>query len=214
MSKGSYPKSVGDLEVRGISIQQDGNSRKDENENKITKDELGTFLSIDPRKGHRCYHVNPKFYQDGVELPEPGIPECDDDVSYIQFGEHNMRVYYVFRPSVYRDDVMEHIMEERFGIEQLSHIDYLFVNDDQDASLPQSFVQKLRTDVWENRQNVERLRSRLELVQTRDAGRLFRSSNPGIISPPPDTHQCMPGLPDDEAYLLLFALVTGLSLDQ
>ncbi|KAL7578984.1 hypothetical protein ACA910_019031 [Epithemia clementina (nom. ined.)] len=181
----------------------------------IALHEIGDFVPFSGetlRMGMVCHGltmVNKRFYHPNVTTMLPPLsPRCNDNIAMLELG-HVLRIWYVFRPDLYGDwnTTFEHI-----GLHQ-SQIDHIFWNDK--AADPMVLKQ------WESSTTTAATKvTRFELVRTLSElqakqGPLyyfFGADNPGMDKIP-DGHPCMPGIPDDEVALLLFALAFGLELD-
>jgi hypothetical protein len=67
-------------------------------------------------------------------------------------------------------------------------------------------LREIRPHLSGSLNNYQRVIWTLKRFQKRDLKRWFGARNPRIDSPP-DMHPCMPGVPDDEAALLLFSVI-------
>ena len=73
------------------------------------------------------------------------------------------------------------------------------------AAYPEELKQQLRPGVFENATLVWEM-GYFRKLQARDLNRWFGADNPGILEKP-DAHPCLPGVPDDEANVLLYMLL-------
>jgi hypothetical protein len=141
-----------------------------------------------------------EFYAPNVTVPS-NIQGCNDNLAMVEFG-HSVRFYYVFRMQRYENmtDVYTFV-----GMMDVDSLDVFLWNSKNIRN-----NQAKHQAGWV--ENLSPLLKHLKTIQRRDSGMYFGADNPWITNPP-DNHPCMPGIPDDEVNLLLFMLVTGLSLN-
>lgn len=158
--------------------------------------DMGTMYPMSQyREG--CHADRASHYYDPTVVPPVLNQECADSISMVEFPE-GLRFYYVFRPTVYSTCIPDLFMHMK--LEGL-HVDAVVTNyvppeiaalrrylDPQVAVIDAVFI-------------LESFRA----VQTRDCGWWDGADNIGIDHVP-DIHPCMPGVPDDELEVLLFAL--------
>jgi hypothetical protein len=164
----------------------------------MTIDEIGEIVGLEEAKRGGCHTGKSnisRLYRENVTVP-PNIPDCNDNIGMVEFGGA-IRFYYVFRPSFYERKTLTHIYRNIFGIRN-EEMDLLVYNEDgKRTSLP---LPK-RTIRYS-------MHSPLKHMQIDDLGQYFGENNPFTSNPPGD-HACLPGLPDDEANVLLFWLLAG-----
>ena len=112
---------------------------------------------------------------------------------------HKLRVWYFFRPYVYED---QRALYDRVGLD-MGDVDAFIVDRGEEKYL-ESAGASTETPVL----LFGSVKPTLERIQRRDIGRWFGADNPWITNPP-DMHPCMPGVPDDEASLMLWMLGAG-----
>jgi len=170
----------------------------------IDINEIGNFTHINLQK-EQCHDFRQIFYRDNVTLPAniSSIPSCNDNIAYIEFGA-SIRFYNLIRPDIYKPNAINYFMNQ-LSLKPES-IDYIFFNNDHDKHLPKSFASKIRKLVWNARRDLSVLLQKLAIIQKKYTGKFYGADNPWITNPP-DGHGCMPGVPDDEANLVLFSLL-------
>ena len=143
-----------------------------------------------------------RFYSDNpsVRLPPNNNTDCNDDIALAEF-EGNIRFGFIYRPNFYDKTTLDYIFSERLGLQKEIPLDAMVYNDVGIVSRPLNSIFPKR------RLTIEFLNDALIRRQQQDLGDYYAASNPGIIGK--DVHPCMPGIPDDEAYLILFLLLTG-----
>jgi len=158
------------------------------------------------------------FYREGVVVP-PQMSSCNDHVASVifggQHGEPSLRFTYMFRHMKFADLIDIYHM---LGVDDpISEVDRFVVVDESDI-MDESNL-NLGTGVYGRTKNSTAVRrhvqdnmftfpeiSNFRLRQKKNIGRWFGADNPWLDEVP-DTHACMPGVPDDEADLLLFAVL-------
>lgn len=158
---------------------------------------MGDIVSMESQRAG-ChgddYDLN---YEEGVGTPPNPNRNCTDNFSMVEFPG-KLRVYYIFRLSTF-DDHLEEVLA-KINLD-LNELDIIVTND-----LPH--LRKKLLDLAGPAIPVmyfARVFSRLQALMVRDSGELFGADNVGIRVLP-DVHPCMPGIPDDEVNILLFAL--------
>jgi len=178
---------------------------------KVRVDELGNFTSM--RKRSEECHPNEKikfFFEEGVSLPLTcsGDELYDDNIAMVEFGG-KIKFYYIYRHYIYAN--VEYIHQEMLNLNP-KKIDHLVFNDGEEkrfqkiTGLKHAFEE---SGAWQKKiiLNLDDFQE----MQTKDIGKWFGADNPWIDNPP-DIHPCMPGIPDDEANLLLFLLYSNATL--
>ena len=138
------------------------------------------------------------YYESDITVPST-IPECNDNIAMVEFGSR-IQFYYVFCPWVYANIASVY---DKLGL-RADDIDVLVFNDGEDKKYPQSLRRQLKAGIFN--ESIIWVLDQFKRIQIRDTGRWFGATNPWITNPP-DIHPCMPGVPDDEADLLLFLLL-------
>eukprot|EP00542_Grammatophora_oceanica_P001791 CAMPEP_0194063460 /NCGR_PEP_ID=MMETSP0009_2-20130614/80370_1 /TAXON_ID=210454 /ORGANISM="Grammatophora oceanica, Strain CCMP 410" /LENGTH=179 /DNA_ID=CAMNT_0038715577 /DNA_START=199 /DNA_END=738 /DNA_ORIENTATION=- len=164
--------------------------------NKFRTDELGRLQQLDPSHPQGCHDgLNPHFYEANVTMPT-SIDNCNDDVASIVFDD-NIEFIYVFRPNLFEN--------------QTELLNFAGVDPDRVHTVVVSKRTELQDEVL---QMLRRPRYQywdlhpFRQMQQRDLHRWFGADNPGMVEKP-DGHGCMPGVPDDEANLLLYSLLAN-----
>lgn len=173
--------------------------------NKISIDELGYFINYtEAQKG--CHGTGGSdtsiFYAPGVEVPANFNLDCNDNIGWVEF-DHSLKVHYIFRPDYYEQATINYIHRNVFrfvNVEQ--EVDFLLWNS---AEMPEINIHKL---LWNS--NIPK---QLRKINAKFSGHDYGANNPWITHPP-DTHPCMPGIPDDEANLLLFLLGNPINITE
>lgn len=138
----------------------------------------------------------PKYFYHGVELTTPHLTTtCSDELAMAQFGS-SLKLYYNFRPRVLENRVESYQMLIGMNV---SDLDYIAWNDNAVNDF-QSIHTKASFDNYHN------VLPHFNKIQKRDAQTWFGATNPWITKYP-DSHPCVPGIPDDEAALLLFSIL-------
>jgi hypothetical protein len=161
--------------------------------------EIGTILR-NPSEEMGCHGGADLrgYYESDITVPST-ITGCNDNIAMVEFG-NKIQFYYILRPWVYANvtDVYDKV-----GL-RANDIDALVFNDGEDKKYPQSLREQLRAGVFD--ESIVWDLDEFKKIQVRDTGSWYGANNPWI-SNPPDIHPCMPGVPDDEADLLLFLLL-------
>ncbi|KAL7515905.1 hypothetical protein ACHAWX_000975 [Stephanocyclus meneghinianus] len=129
------------------------------------------------------------------------IKHCGDDIGMIEF-DNSIRFYYIFRPLVYQN--IQHVYDV-LGLEP-ENVHRIIYNDARESTLSH-LNENFSPEIVRSSINFGILHSWKKL-QNRDIGRWLGADNVGMVKKP-DIHACMPGVPDDEANLLLFLLMHG-----
>eukprot|EP00539_Tryblionella_compressa_P000484 CAMPEP_0178747746 /NCGR_PEP_ID=MMETSP0744-20121128/8495_1 /TAXON_ID=913974 /ORGANISM="Nitzschia punctata, Strain CCMP561" /LENGTH=425 /DNA_ID=CAMNT_0020401021 /DNA_START=468 /DNA_END=1742 /DNA_ORIENTATION=- len=178
---------------------------------KIQVEELGTRIDNMSRLEHEGCHGPDdnnitKFYDPLAEhVPTRNIYNCNDNIAMVEF-DHKVRIHYMFRPEEYEPEAFETVYKEYWGInnatETIDALVYNFGVRREGNFVPPSFQLAAA-----RRQNINAREwlGQLKTIQLRDLGVYFGADNPWITHPP-DYHPCMPGIPDDQAHLLLYLL--------
>ena len=151
-------------------------------------------------------HAGPKnqssYYVPGKPVPR-NLDECNDNMAMVEFGGM-IRFHYIFRSNrLYENmtDVYKHL-----GL-QVENIDALMFNDGEESTFQQKSSLRRgvfeRSPIWVG----NFVQYTLMRLQLRDIGVWKGATNPRMVESP-DAHPCMPGVPDDEANLLLFSLLS------
>lgn len=171
--------------------------------------ELGDFWEggVDGLRAGGCHSPSggnqSAFFPPDVAAP-PTIDGCNNDVGMVEFGG-SIRFYYIFRPYRYDEGGFEEI---RRGLGMVGNEMDVIASNSARREQPNFNVTGRRTI------KLERLLPYLKQLQRKDLGSFFGADNPWITRPP-DGHPCMPGVPDDEANVLLFLLLAeGSILEQ
>jgi hypothetical protein len=172
--------------------------------------ELNNSTSADDVRWSGCHDYGvydlSSFYREGVDPPEATFEKCNDDVSMIEY-DSKIQIYYVFRPWRYS---AERLLErlELLGC-QAGDVDTVVFSED---------TEEINEHGWDRPEFVNAryidfasVLDTLRNQQLRDLNYQFGADNPWILDPP-DAHPCMPGIPDDEANILLTLLRYNLSL--
>ena len=159
-----------------------------------------------------------KMYR--TQPPPPTIPSCNDDIAHAIFTPtHNIHLGYLFRPYMYDDSTIQHVHHNRLQLPpSLSPDDnnelnlYVFYNDGE-TQLTDETSSRINIQRPKINFDFENVLASLKKIQMKSIGKYFGADNPWITDPPDQNHGCMPGIPDDDVYLLLFSLITGYELD-
>jgi hypothetical protein len=122
--------------------------------------------------------------------------DCADELAMLEFGS-SLKLFYNFHPKTLQDPVNSY--DTMVGL-NISEIDYIAFNTRMHELAE---IQPYLTTFLSNYRPVLQT---LKRMQRRDLKRWFGARNPWITNPP-DMHPCMPGVPDDEAALLLFSII-------
>jgi hypothetical protein len=165
----------------------------------IDAHEIGTMLR-NPSDEMGCHGSTDLrgYYASDITVPST-IPECHDNIERVEFGS-KIRFYYIFRPWVYANVTAVY---DKVGL-KANDIDVLVFNDGEDKKYHQSLQKQLRAGVFD--ESIVWDLDEFKRIQVRDTKKWFGATNPWVKKPP-DNHPCMPGVPDDEADLLLFLLL-------
>jgi hypothetical protein len=161
------------------------------------KQEMGKFL-INQQSIPGC-HDDPspvplsRYYGNHVTVP-PNVDHCSDDMAMVEFG-NGLRVFYLFHPSRYESDAFTDIYSKLDVPESLDVMAWI--------SDSEQFMRNRTANVaW----SLDNLLPTLKRAQLASIGYVFGADNPWITNPP-DEHPCLPGIPDDEANILLYLLL-------
>jgi hypothetical protein len=124
---------------------------------------------------------------------------CEDDLAMMEFN-NSIRFYYIFRPFVYQNISM---LYDTLHLDT-ENVHRIIYNDAGGSSLD-TLMTSFPSNAGSSKINFGTLASWKE-IQTRDIGKWLGADNVGMVKKP-DDHPCMPGVPDDEANLLLFLLM-------
>ncbi|CAE7534383.1 unnamed protein product [Symbiodinium microadriaticum] len=114
-----------------------------------------------------------------------------------------LRFYFVFRPYIYKD--LEGLLSLKMRL-NLSEVDVIVYND---SKRTRRILPLVRKSARPQEIDLTQFFQYMYRLTIRDTGRWFGADNPSIPLPP-DFHPCMPGVPDDEADVLLLMLRHGL----
>jgi hypothetical protein len=173
--------------------------------------QTGTSVNFTQAKRYGCHGTESadirKYYRRRAILPPNNLANCNDNVAMVEFG-HVVRFYYLFQPTMYEPETLQHIYKEFLGISKEDGVDVLVWNhvlkEPQNETVGLSVGRRIPVESW-----MWNLRG----LQLRDLGRYFGANGPWIHNPP-DFHSCLPGVPDDQVNLLLFLILTGYELDE
>lgn len=165
---------------------------------------LGDMVSISMVRGCHGKSFSSDYYREGVIIP-PQTASCNDDLAMIEV--ERVRYFFVFRPYVFKN--FTHVLASKLGL-KIDDIDIAVVNDRNKDN--EKFVYSLLSQRADPIPLIDlsELLPYLRNLQMRDCGKWFGADNP-FITRPPDGHPCMPGVPDDEADIVLLMLKWGLS---
>ena len=177
---------------------------------KYALEEYGELASLDPpssRSNAKCYNMS-GFSRIPLDKMTEVIPDCSDNVAVAEYNGKReadsqldtptLTIFYHFRSWLLEDPAA---MYTQFVGNLTQELDFIGHNDPkQNIS---SLVPSMLSAQWSNFND---LKPFLESRQRRDAKRWFGANNPWITSPP-DGHPCMPGVPDDEAAIILFLVI-------
>ena len=214
-----FDTSLESLKKRGINPYE--NEAKP-NEKKFTTAEAGRLerppdgvdgrgTCVTPSKPSPFYvqHVTQPdaCYYDDPELQGPNnvgrrwLNSYSSDLAMVEFGG-GIRFYYAFNPWNYANitDVFRTVLKL-----DPWEVDALVFNRGTrgvfQEEAPDLFGAFQATGAWRSRRINEWPMPLFKRVQKKDIGRQFYPDNPGITGR--DGHSCMPGMPDDEANMLL-----------
>lgn len=159
-------------------------------------EKMGHIVSMESMRGG-CHgrKTNDRFFEPGVVIPRRVHSNCADDMSMVEFPG-NLRIYYMFRHFQYGNDTVATF--QRMGL-NLTDVDALVTNNHEQDNGP--LLAHVTAPVF----HVEELLPHLVRQQIKHIGRFFGADNVGMDHIP-DGHPCMPGVPDDEADILLLQL--------
>jgi hypothetical protein len=162
--------------------------------------DMGTMRSmLEYREG--CHGLSPALFYEPAFVPHISEYECSDSISMVEFPG-GLRFYYVFRSFVFYTCVPELLQQMRLNG---SHVDAVITNHNPTETAPVLRHLDPRVSVI----SAVYLLEFFHKVQTRDCGWWDGADNVGIKQVP-DGHPCMPGIPDDELEVVLFALAHNL----
>lgn len=173
--------------------------------------EIGSFQHPPNNSSGFCdYSTEEHFYEDGLQLPVKchykNLESFDDNLGMVEFGGA-LRFYYMFRPFTYGN--VSEVFESKFHL-NLEEIDILLFNDHTENVFQKKYPEMVdvfeKKGIWQSK--IIWPYKILRKMQERDTSKWFGANNPAIHHPP-DDHACMPGVPDDEANLLLFLMLSG-----
>ena len=165
--------------------------------------EYGNIISVpvDKRPIPLCAgnaSAYPEFFEPGINVT--AIPHltynCADELAMLEF-KSLLKIFYNFHPKTLQHPVTSY--QTMIGL-NVSKLDYIAFN----ARINE--LREIRPHLSGSLNNYQRVIWTLKRFQKRDLKRWFGARNPRIDSPP-DMHPCMPGVPDDEAALLLFSVI-------
>ncbi len=178
------------LYENGPSMSLEGSAKR--GGQKISSEQLGNFMpdavTIDGCHGSGLEWRLDDYYRQNVTIP-PNHDKCNDDIASVEFG--NVQFAYIFRKEWYQIDAL---VDSYRKIGMPNELDVVVLNSKSRNSTARSLI------------DFSKLLSMLIEVQKRSLGTYFGADNPWITDPP-DGHPCMPGIPDDEANILLFLLL-------
>lgn len=164
----------------------------------ITPRELGDFV-VDAHHIQGCHGPSSRtpletYYRPNVSIP-PNLDKCSDDMAMVKFGD--VQFTFIFHPSRYHSDALTQAYRN-LGIAENMPVDTM-VWMGTDETMLRNLTAQSRIDLGP-------LLPLLIQIQNQSLGQYFGADNPWITNPP-DNHPCMPGIPDDEAQVLLFLLL-------
>ena len=157
--------------------------------------DMGDIVSMnDYRAG--CHGPIAEHYYEPQFTPLQINSECGDSMSMVELDE-GLRFYYVFRHFNFDKDLP--VLFDKLNL-KISDIDVVVTNNKLSENL------KLFTMLHPHVPKLDfNVLSVFKTIQTRDCGWWDGAHNIGLVMAA-DVHPCMPGIPDDEADLLLFML--------
>ena len=166
--------------------------------------EYGNIISV-PVKKRPIPHcagnasLYPQYFEPEINVTSIShlTDNCADELAMLEFGS-SLQLFYNFHPKTLQNPVTSY--PTMIGL-HLSTLDYIAVNTRLDELL------EIQPHVRVSFSNYRRVLWTLRRFQLRDLATWFGANNPWIDSPHPDMHPCMPGVPDDEAALLLFSII-------
>ena len=156
---------------------------------------LGQIIPMDTQVGCQASGYA-HFYRSPLDHLPVELPNCDDNVSMMELSG-GLRIFYIFRPAAFRGMIPE--ICQGLGL-NTSEVDVVVTNELTDIG---PFLKLLDSKV--PLIEFSHVLPFFFDVQGRGCGWIDGGVNVGIDNPP-DDHPCMPGIPDDEANVLLFAL--------
>lgn len=162
---------------------------------KYELEQMGERVTLESQRAG-CHSVRHEhYYEAGVVLPPVVHANCSDDVAMVELPG-KLRIYYVFRHFQYGVDTVGFF--HHIGL-NLTDVDAIVTNNA--GSENKYLVSKTAAPVFQFAPLLPFLKEK----QMSAAGRYFGADNVGMDHPP-DGHPCMPGIPDDEADIVLFQL--------
>jgi len=165
------------------------------------KDELGAFLvnqHKDPPGCHAPGNDPLESYYDKAVMVPPNIDDCSDDMAMVEF-QQGLRVFFLFHPSRLDTDAL---VEAYSNLDVPDRVDVMMWNDVLESKVSQNRTLKSRGDTLPLKSLLPSIRQ----IQETSIGAYFGASNPWIDDPP-DTHPCLPGIPDDEVNIVFYLLL-------
>lgn len=165
----------------------------------LTPQELGEFVVEDNvHSVQGCHGPSPRtplanYYRPNVSVPT-NRAKCTDDMATVEFG--HVKFTFIFHPSRFHSNALEQAYDQLGIVENLVDT-MVWMGDDE---------MELRNLVAKSRIDLGPLLPLLIEIQNITVGRYFGADNPWITNPP-DNHPCMPGIPEDEANILLWLLL-------
>jgi len=181
----------------------------------IQPDEMGTFLrtTTGPEQlPMGCHDTLPSqmthFFRPGVPLPPTVRGRCNTDVAMVEFAGF-LQFHYIFHLEFYANPLRVY---HELGLDHLSDITAYVGHGWSFRRAIEKFQGQLnRTMLMEHSTNFPTSKTIWEL-QIRDIGKQYSADNPYTRDHQPDPHSCMPGAADDQANLLLFALLRNVKV--
>jgi hypothetical protein len=134
------------------------------------------------------------WYRKDVAVPR-SLPHCDDGMAMVEFGKA-IRIFFMFHPTLVYKNLTA--VYDRMGL-QSEDIDAFVFNRQEAERYPEHIQLKPGVRKWEWGDMLDFVK-----LQKRDLGKWWGAHNPGLVRSVDPLHGCMPGVPDDEANLLLF----------
>jgi len=188
---------------------------KEQEKKTYDEDEVGDVTSLLAEvksclAGEPCQRRNKSsFYRHGVALPINAFTKRQtDNMAMVEFA-NSIQFYYMFRPYLHSN--LTSVFEDKFGLDP-ADVDVLLFNNDADKTVANhnDLIRIFKsTGAWQARSLWPY--EAFKPIQQRDIGKWFGADNPWITHPP-DSHGCMPGVPDDEVNLFMFLLFSNAAI--